>query len=94
VSCFLRREVGVKGAWRMNAKELGKVPQAVGELFSQKASYGDGIVRTLGKVWCPEKGIQCKELGENLFLFSFLQPGGNKRAIFEGPWELGEGFCW
>jgi hypothetical protein len=53
-------EVRVKGAWRMNAKELGKVPQAVGELFSQKASYGDGIVRTLGKVWCPEKGIQCK----------------------------------
>jgi len=43
----------------------------------------------LGKIWCPKKGIRCKELGDNLFLFSFLQPGGKKRAITEGPWEFG-----
>lgn len=79
-------EAGVKGAWR---KEMGKIPQAVGKLFSHQPGYGDGIACVLGEVWCPEKGIRCKELGENLFLFSFLEPGGKKRAISDGPWEFG-----
>ena len=82
-------ESEVQGAWRSGAKEMGKVPQAVGKLFSQKSGYADGIVRAIGKVWCLEKGIRCKELGDNLFLFSFLQPGGKRRAITEGPWDFG-----
>jgi hypothetical protein len=35
------------------------------------------------------KGIKCKNLRDNLFIFSFLQPGGKKQAITEGPWEFG-----
>lgn len=35
------------------------------------------------------KGVRCKNLGDNLFLFTFLQPGGKRRAITEGPWEFG-----
>jgi hypothetical protein len=49
----------------------------------------EGMVLTLGKIWCPVKGIKCKELGDNLFIFYFLQPGGKKRAITKGPWEFG-----
>lgn len=45
-------------------------------------------MRTLGKIWCPLQGIRCKELGNNLFLFTFLQPGGKRRAVIEGPWEF------
>jgi hypothetical protein len=28
-------------------------------------------------------------LGDNLFLFTFLQPEGKRRAVIEGPWEFG-----
>jgi len=47
------------------------------------------MVQALGKIWCPVKGIRCKELGENLFLFTFLQPVGKRRVVTEGPWEFG-----
>jgi hypothetical protein len=43
----------------------------------------------LGRVWCPREGIRCKELGNNLYLFTFLQPKGKRRVITEGPWEFG-----
>jgi hypothetical protein len=82
-------ERGVKGEWSAYEGEQGQIPQAVGKLFSSRPGYVDGMVRTLGKIWCPLKGIRCKELGDNLFLFSFLQPGGKRRAIMEGPWEFG-----
>lgn len=49
----------------------------------------DGMVQALGKIWCPKNGIRCKKVGDNLFLFSFLQPGGKRHAIMEGPWEFG-----
>jgi hypothetical protein len=61
----------------------------VGKLFSGKPGNVEGMVQTLGKIWCPVKGIKCMELRDNLFIFSFLQSGGKKRAITEGPWEFG-----
>lgn len=79
---------GVRGAWRGEV-ETGNIPQAVGKLFSSKPGYAEGMVQSVGRIWCPQKGIRCKELGNNLFLFSFLQPGGKRRAILEGPWEFG-----
>ena len=79
----------VKGSWSADDRELELVPQAVGKLFSSKPGYVEGMIRTLGKIWCPTKGIRCKELGDNIFLFSFLQPGGKRRAITDGPWEFG-----
>lgn len=79
----------VKGAWQSDFEEADRPPRAVGKLFSTKAGYIDGMVQTLGKIWCPEKGIKCKGLEDNRFLFTFLQPGGKRRAITEGPWEFG-----
>ena len=63
---------GMRGEWRSVAGEESKVAQAVGKLFSGKAGYADGMAQSLGKIWCPLKGIRCKELGDNFFLFSFL----------------------
>ena len=80
---------GMRGEWRSVAGEESKVAQAVGKLFSGKAGYADGMAQSLGKIWCPLKGIRCKELGDNFFLFSFLQPSGKRRATTEGPWEFG-----
>lgn len=80
---------GVRGEWRSVAGEESKVAQAVGKLFSGKVGNADGMAQSLGKIWCPLKGIRCKELGDNFFLFSFLQPSGKRRATTEGPWEFG-----
>lgn len=79
---------GLKGSWRSESGEKEKAPQAVGKLFSTKPGRVDGMVQTLGRIWCPVKGVRCKELGDNLFLFTFLQAGGKRRAITEGPWEF------
>jgi len=46
--------------------------------------------QTLGRIWCPIKGVLCKDLGENHFLFTFLQAAGKKRALEEGPWMFGK----
>lgn len=80
---------GVRVAWRKEEEDATQVPQAVGKLFSRRPGNIEGMVQTLGKIWCPSKGISCKDIGDNLFLFSFLQPGGKKRAVTEGPWEFG-----
>jgi hypothetical protein len=32
------------------------------------------------------KGVSCQDLGENLFLFTFHQVGGKKKAVEGGPW--------
>jgi hypothetical protein len=80
---------GVKGSWQSEEQVGARVPQAVGRLFSTKPAHVEGMVQTLGRIWCPSSGIRIKELGDNLFLFSFLQPGGKRRAITDGPWDFG-----
>ncbi|CAD6258122.1 unnamed protein product [Miscanthus lutarioriparius] len=47
--------------------------QAVGKLLSEKWTRPEIIEQTVGWIWCPVKGIECKDLGENIFLFSFNQ---------------------
>jgi hypothetical protein len=79
----------VRGAWQLGPRESGRHPQAVGKLFSTKAGYVEGMERALDKIWCPVKGIRRKELGDNLFMFTFLQLDGKRRAFIEGPWEFG-----
>lgn len=46
-------------------------------------------MNAVGNIWCPRRGIRCRDLGDNLFLFTFLQPAGRRRAIEDGPWEFG-----
>jgi hypothetical protein len=60
--------------------------QAIGKLLSGKQAHTEAIENALGPIWCPMKGITCKDLGENLFLFTFHQPGGKKKAVEGGPW--------
>ena len=31
-------------------------------------------------------GVECKDLGDNRFLFTFLQGSGKRRALEDGPW--------
>lgn len=79
---------GVRGAWKETV-DGEQAPQAVGKLFASKSANAEGLTQMLGKIWCPNAGIKCKEPGGgDLFLFTFLQPGGGTRAVMEGPWEF------
>lgn len=75
-------------------KENKKESQAVGKLFAERPGFAEGIVHTLSSIWCPRKGIKCRDLGDNLFLITFMQPGGKRRALEEGPWEFGVISLW
>lgn len=73
---------------RLSAKEKGKsnVAQAVGKVLSEKLAHQDAISLSLGKVWCPIKGTDCREVGDNLFVFTFKQESGKRKALEDGPW--------
>jgi hypothetical protein len=63
-------------------------PQAMGKLLSEKPVYVDAMETALGRIWCPLRGISCKEMGENYFLFTFRQDSGKNKALFDGPWQF------
>ncbi|KAI5018022.1 hypothetical protein ZWY2020_042910 [Hordeum vulgare] len=61
-------------------------PQAVGKLFSEKLVHAVIIGHTMGRIWCPIKGLRCSKLEENIFMFTFKQASGWRRALEDGPW--------
>jgi hypothetical protein len=63
--------------------------QAVGKSLAVKPISVKGIHETLDKIWCGDKGLVIKDVGENKFLFSFNHPMGKKRALEDGPWMMG-----
>lgn len=78
---------------KIDAKQNEKVfdwapddPQVVGKLLSERPAHASVIGQTLGRFWCPIKGLGCKELDENILLFTFRQASGWRRALEEGPW--------
>ncbi|KAM0836009.1 hypothetical protein ACQ4PT_062581 [Festuca glaucescens] len=77
---------GVKIGWASGG-QMGMIePQAIGRLLSEKTAFSEGLSGALGRAWCPLKGIHCKAVGENIFLFTFYQPSGKRKALEEGPW--------
>ncbi|XBI76491.1 hypothetical protein VPH35_069722 [Triticum aestivum] len=77
---------GVKIRCAMKGKGKEWLFQAVGKVMSEKLAHPDAICHTLGRVWCPIKGIDCKEIGVNQFLFTFFQESGKRKAIKDGTW--------
>ncbi|KAG0529526.1 hypothetical protein BDA96_05G106000 [Sorghum bicolor] len=62
--------------------------QAVAKLFSDRNIRSDVIEKVVGWISCPAKGIACKDLGDNVFLISFNQETGLRRALDDGPWMV------
>jgi hypothetical protein len=63
---------GIKiGGYRAVMRGRGE-PQAMAKVLTEKPVRADALEMSLGKVWCPIKGVECKDLGENRFLFTFL----------------------
>jgi hypothetical protein len=68
---------GVKIDWMQRRKSVEGSHQAIGKLLSERPAHPDAICQSLGFVWCPMPGIDCREVGDNLFLFTFKQESGN-----------------
>ncbi|KAE8804353.1 LRR receptor-like serine/threonine-protein kinase FLS2 [Hordeum vulgare] len=74
-----RRGVKIKVPMKEKGKSLAA--REVGRVLSERLAHPDAIRLSLGRVWCPIKGIDCKEVGENLFVFTFNQESGKRRAL-------------
>ena len=83
-----KKGIRVKAGGEGLAKTMGV--QAIGKVLADRPVHTEALEQTLGKVWCPLRGIGCKDLGSNHFLFTFHQPSGKKRAIDDGPWLFGK----
>jgi hypothetical protein len=77
---------GVKVDWAQRRKKVDGSNQAIGKLLSEKPAHPDAICQSLGFVWCPIRGTECREMGDNIFLFTFNQESGKRKAVEEGPW--------
>lgn len=62
--------------------------QAVAKLFSERGVRPEAIEQSVGWIWCPAKGISCKDVGDNTFLISFNQFSGLRKALDDGPWTI------
>jgi hypothetical protein len=61
----------------------------VGKSLAVKPISVEGIHQTLDKIWCDNKGLVIKDVGENKFLFSFNHPMSKNRVLEDGPWMTG-----
>ncbi|KAK1613547.1 hypothetical protein QYE76_019064 [Lolium multiflorum] len=75
---------------RPSASKKANPNQVVGKVLSEKLAHAVGIQDTLGKIWCPREGTICKELRKNVFLITFKQESGKRRALEGGPWFAGK----
>ena len=81
---------GVKVGWKRATAREGSVPKAMGKLISDRPGYAEGMAIALGRVWCPMKRLEVKEMGENRFLFMFHQEAEKRKALENGPWTFGK----
>ncbi|KAK1618706.1 hypothetical protein QYE76_024223 [Lolium multiflorum] len=79
---------GVRIGWRGGGKVGVVEAQAIGKLMAEKPAIADAMENALGPLWCPMRGIDCKDLGDNIFLFTFHQALGKKKAVEGGPWKF------
>jgi hypothetical protein len=79
---------GVKISKRGSSSTTSDKVQAVGKVLSDRPARVDAIISNLGRIWCPFKGLECKDMGMNRFLFAFREAAGKKKALFDGPWTI------
>jgi hypothetical protein len=39
--------------------------------MSDKPAIAEAIAAALGRIWCPMRGVTCKDMGDNVFIFGF-----------------------
>ncbi|CAO2188550.1 unnamed protein product [Urochloa humidicola] len=81
---------GIKFGGSSSARSAQPLVQAVGKVLADRLVNAEGLGQALGRIWCPMRGVSCKDLGENHFLFTFHQAAGKRRALEDGPWMFGK----
>lgn len=81
---------GRKIIWSGGGKVGAVEPQAIAKLMSDKPAVAKAMAVSLIRFWCPLKGLDCKDLDDNIFLFTFHQQSGKRKVLEEGPWEFGK----
>jgi hypothetical protein len=46
---------------------------------------GEAIEQSVGWIWCPAKGISCRYLDDSVFVITFNQVSGMRKALDDGP---------
>lgn len=60
----------------------------LGKLFTERPYNTYGLMETMKKLWCPTKGMVCRELGSNLMSFQFKCKRDMDRVISMEPWQF------
>lgn len=60
----------------------------VGKILTTKHFNSDAAKNTLRLVWKPARGMDAKDLGENLFLFQFHHVIDRRRVMANRPWSF------
>ncbi|KAM0929490.1 hypothetical protein ACQ4PT_001559 [Festuca glaucescens] len=62
--------------------------KAFRKVMSEKPANAEGVKRFLSPIWCPLEGMRCKEVKDNVFLVTFFQESGKRKALDEGLWNF------
>ena len=54
--------------------------QVIAKLIQDKSVHVEALANALARVWCPLKGMDCKDMGENVFMFMFPNPGREEES--------------
>ncbi|XP_044405647.1 uncharacterized protein [Triticum aestivum] len=79
---------GIKIGKKQTCSSKVSMFQAVGKLLSDRPAKAEYVGRTLGGVWSPFSGVDCKDLGRNRFLFTFHDGASKDRALNDRPWRF------
>ncbi|KAF0930370.1 hypothetical protein E2562_032264 [Oryza meyeriana var. granulata] len=56
---------GIKVGKKIMEASGGDDWHAVGKVLAEKPVPAEGITQTLGRIWCGDRGMVCKEMGDN-----------------------------
>ncbi|KAE8780350.1 putative caffeine synthase 2 [Hordeum vulgare] len=84
---------GRKILWSGGGKVGAVEPQAIAKLLSDKPTMAEPLAGALVRVWCPLKGLECKDLGTMFFSSLFTKRSGRGRQLRMGHGNLGSR-CW
>jgi hypothetical protein len=77
---------GLKLQWS-SGDQIGLIaPKAMGKIVVRKACHCRWYNQHTGEDLVSLRGIACKTVGENVFLFTFRQASGKRKAIEDGLW--------
>lgn len=60
----------------------------LGKLWTDRPYNSYGLIETMKKLWCPTKGMICRELGNNLISFQFHNRRDMERVLSMEPWQF------